>query len=165
MQITIHTDGAASGNPGPGGYGAVLESGRHRRELWGGFRRTTNNRMELLAVIVALEALKGEGHDVTVVSDSKYVVDAVQKGWVFAWKKAGFAKKKNPDLWRRFLQVYPKHHVKFQWIRGHAGHPLNELCDRLAVAAREQPGLPPDEGYERMEKEGPLFATDEETGN
>ena len=148
MQITIHTDGAASGNPGPGGYGVVLHAGKYRKELWGGFRRTTNNRMELLAVIVALEALKGEGHEVTVVSDSKYVVDAVEKGWVFGWEKKGFAKKANADLWRRFLRVYPRHRVRFRWIRGHAGHPLNEMCDRLAVAAREQPGLPADEGYE-----------------
>jgi ribonuclease HI len=150
MKITIYTDGAASGNPGPGGFGAVLEAGPHRRELWGGFRRTTNNRMELLAVIVALEALKGEGHEVTVVSDSKYVVDAVEKGWVFGWERKRFAKRKNPDLWRRFLPVYRKHQVRFHWIRGHAGHPQNELCDRLAVAAREQPGLPADEVYERM---------------
>ncbi|HRN37692.1 MAG TPA: ribonuclease HI [Flavobacteriales bacterium] len=157
MQITIHTDGAASGNPGPGGYGVVLESGRHRKELWGGFRHTTNNRMELLAVIVALEALKGKGHQVVVVSDSKYVVDAVEKGWVFEWARKGFAKKKNPDLWKRFLQVYPRHHVRFQWIRGHAGHPLNELCDRLAVAAREQPGLPADEGFEQGENRDSLF--------
>ncbi|MCI1751983.1 MAG: ribonuclease HI [Flavobacteriales bacterium] len=148
MKISIHTDGAASGNPGPGGYGAVLQAGKHHKELWGGFRRTTNNRMELLAVIVALEALKGEGQDVTVISDSKYVVDSVEKGWVFGWEKKGFAKKANPDLWRRFLVIYQKHKVKFQWIKGHAGHPLNELCDRLAVAAREQKGLPADEGYE-----------------
>ncbi len=157
MQITIHTDGAASGNPGPGGYGAVLESGKHRRELWGGYRRTTNNRMELLAVIAAMEALKGTGHEVLVVSDSKYVVDAVEKGWLFDWEKKGFAKKKNPDLWKRFLLAYRKHQVRFHWIRGHAGHPLNELCDRLAVAAREQPGLPADEEYERQEAAGPLF--------
>lgn len=148
MQITIHTDGAASGNPGPGGYGAVLETSKHRKELWGGFRRTTNNRMELLAVIASLEALKGDGHEVTVISDSKYVVDAVEKGWLSDWEKKGFAKKKNPDLWQRFLVAYRKHKVRFQWIRGHTGHPLNELCDRLAVAAREQPGLPADEGYE-----------------
>lgn len=146
----MYTDGAASGNPGPGGYGAVLMAGKHRKELWGGFRRTTNNRMELLAVIAALEALKGEGHEVTVVSDSKYVVDAVEKGWVFDWERKRFAKKKNPDLWERFLRIYRKHRVRFQWIRGHNGHPENELCDRLAVAAREQRDLPADEGYERM---------------
>lgn len=151
MKITIHTDGAASGNPGPGGYGAVLESGKHRKELWGGYRLTTNNRMELLAVIAALEALKNPGMDVTVVSDSKYVVDAVEKGWLFGWEKKGFAKKKNPDLWRRFLQAYRKHKVKFEWIRGHDGHPLNELCDHLAVAARSQSQLAVDEGYEAQE--------------
>ena len=151
MSVTIYTDGAASGNPGPGGYGVVMESGKYRKELWEGFRNTTNNRMELLAVIAGLEALKFPGTEVTVVSDSKYVVDSVEKGWVFGWVKKGFAKKKNPDLWRRFLKVYPKHKVRFQWIKGHAGHPLNELCDRLAVAAREQPGLPKDEGYEQAE--------------
>ncbi|HMU14845.1 MAG: ribonuclease HI [Bacteroidetes bacterium] len=149
MRVTAYTDGAASGNPGPGGYGAVLEAGKHRRELWGGYRRTTNNRMELMAVIVALEALKLPGMEVTVVSDSKYVVDAVEQGWLFDWEKKGFAKKKNPDLWKRFLAIYRQHKVRFEWIRGHNGHPQNELCDRLAVAAREQPGLPPDEAYER----------------
>ena len=150
MTITIHTDGAASGNPGPGGYGAVLESGKHRKELWGGFRRTTNNRMELLAVIVALEALKKPGMDVTVVSDSKYVVDAIEQGWLFGWEKKGFAKTKNPDLWKRFLKVFRQHKVKFKWIRGHNGHPLNELCDRLAVAAYKQSDLEVDEGYESL---------------
>ena len=151
MQVTVHTDGAASGNTGPGGYGAVLESGKHRKELWGGFRLTTNNRMELLAVIVALEALKRPGTEVIVVSDSKYVVDAVEKGWVFDWEKKGFAKKKNPDLWKRFLLVYRQHRVSFQWIRGHNGHPLNELCDRMAVAASRQQDLAVDEGYEQGE--------------
>lgn len=154
--MTIHTDGAASGNPGPGGYGAVLESGRHRKELWAGYRLTTNNRMELLAVIAALEALKRPGMEVTVVSDSKYVVDAVEKGWLFDWERKGFAKKKNPDLWLRFLKVYRQHKVRFQWIRGHNGHPLNELCDRLAVAASQQPNLEVDEGYE-AQAEGGLF--------
>ncbi|HNR56106.1 MAG TPA: ribonuclease HI [Flavobacteriales bacterium] len=155
MKITIHTDGAASGNPGPGGYGAVLESGKHRKELWGGYRLTTNNRMELLAVIAALEALKGDGHDVLVVSDSKYVVDAVEQGWLFGWEKKRWAKVKNPDLWKRFLQVYRRHNVRFEWIRGHNGHPLNELCDQLAVAARNQSVLAVDEGYE--EKPGTLL--------
>jgi len=155
--VTAYTDGAASGNPGPGGYGVVLEAGRHRRELWGGYRRTTNNRMELLAAIVALEALKNPGTEVTIVSDSKYVVDAVQQGWLFDWEKKGFAKKKNPDLWKRFLTIYRQHRVGFQWIRGHNGHPQNELCDRLAVAAREQPDLPADEVYERTGGEEGLF--------
>lgn len=149
MKVTAYTDGAASGNPGPGGYGVVLEAGKHRRELWGGYRRTTNNRMELLAVITALEALKSPGTEVLVVSDSKYVIDAVQQGWVFGWEKKGFAKKKNPDLWQRFLAIYRQHRVSFQWVRGHNGHPQNELCDRLAVAAREQKDLPADEAYER----------------
>ncbi|MFZ1687895.1 MAG: ribonuclease HI [Flavobacteriales bacterium] len=154
MKVTAYTDGAASGNPGPGGYGVVLEAGKHRKELWGGFRRTTNNRMELLATIVALESLKSPGTEVTIVSDSKYVVDSVEKGWVFDWEKKGFAKKKNPDLWKRFLVIYRQHKVRFQWIRGHNGHPQNELCDQLAVAAREQPDLPADEVYERIGDEG-----------
>lgn len=154
MKVTAYTDGAASGNPGPGGYGVVLEAGKHRKELYGGYRRTTNNRMELLGAIVALEALKSPGTEVTIVSDSKYVVDSVEKGWVFDWEKKGFAKKKNPDLWKRFLVAYRKHRVRFQWIRGHNGHPQNELCDQLAVAAREQPGLPADEAYEQMGDEG-----------
>ena len=148
MSVTIYTDGAASGNPGPGGYGVVMESGKHRKELWEGFRNTTNNRMELWAVIAGLESLKFPGTEVTVVSDSKYVVDAVEKGWVFQWEKKGFAKKKNPDLWKRFLVAFRKHKVKFEWIRGHSGHPLNELCDQLAVAARNQSVLAVDEGYE-----------------
>ncbi len=160
MKVTAYTDGAASGNPGPGGYGVVLEAGKHRRELWGGYRRTTNNRMELLAVITALEALKNPGTEVTIVSDSKYVVDSVEKGWVFDWEKKRFAKKKNPDLWQRFLNVYRQHKVRFQWIRGHNGHPQNELCDQLAVAAREQPGLPADEVYERLGEGEGLFSAD-----
>lgn len=156
MKVTAYTDGAASGNPGPGGFGVVLESGKHRKELWGGYRRTTNNRMELMAAIVALEALKAPGTDVTIVSDSKYVVDAVEQGWLFEWEKKGFAKKKNPDLWQRFLKVYRRHNVRFEWIRGHNGHPQNELCDELAVAARSQPDLLVDEVYERS-GDGGLF--------
>jgi ribonuclease HI len=154
MKITAYTDGAASGNPGPGGYGVVLEAGPHRKELWGGYRRTTNNRMELLAAIVALESLKSPGQDITIVSDSKYVVDSVEKGWVFTWEKTGFKKKKNPDLWQRFLKIYRQHQVHFRWIRGHSGHPQNELCDRLAVAAREQKDLAVDEVYEQLGDEG-----------
>jgi ribonuclease HI len=157
MKVTAYTDGAASGNPGPGGYGVVLEAGKYRRELWGGFRRTTNNRMELLATIIALESLKLAGTEITIVSDSKYVVDSVEKGWVFDWEKKGFAKKKNPDLWKRFLVIYRQHRVKFQWIRGHSGHPQNELCDQLAVAAREQRDLPADEVYELMGADNGLF--------
>ena len=125
-QITMYTDGAASGNPGPGGFGVVLIAGPYRKELMGGFRLTTNNRMELLAVIVGLEALKHEGEQVTIYSDSRYVVDAVAKGWVFGWEKTGFNKKKNPDLWKRFLMVYRKHQIKFVWVKGHAVIAENE---------------------------------------
>jgi ribonuclease HI len=136
--IELFTDGASSGNPGPGGYGTILRSGPHYKELSGGYRKTTNNRMELLAVIAGLEAIKKPGQDVLIYSDSKYVVDAVEKKWVFGWLNKGFAGKKNKDLWLRFLQVYKLHNVKFQWIKGHAGHPENERCDRLAVAASQQ---------------------------
>ncbi len=148
MKIDLYTDGAASGNPGPGGYGIVLEAGKHRKEMSEGFRRTTNNRMELLAVIVGLETLKIPNSDVTVWSDSKYVVDAVEKGWVFNWVKKDFKGKKNEDLWRRFLRIYPKHRIKFRWIKGHNDHPQNERCDRLAVEAGKQPVLQVDQWYE-----------------
>jgi ribonuclease HI len=134
-EITIYTDGASSGNPGPGGYGVVLISGRHRLEKSAGFRITTNNRMELLAVIEGLEALKIAGSRVVVYTDSKYVADSVTKSWVFQWEKNGFKKKKNPDLWIRFLKVYRKYNVRFVWIKGHANNIENEVCDRLAVAA------------------------------
>jgi ribonuclease HI len=146
--ITMYTDGASSGNPGPGGFGVVLMSGPHRKELSQGFRLTTNNRMELLAVIVGLEALKSPGCNVTVYTDSKYVADAVTLGWVFGWEKKRFAGKKNPDLWIRFLKIYRQHHVKFVWVKGHANIPENERCDQLAVVASKQPLLMPDEGYE-----------------
>ncbi len=145
--IIMYTDGAASGNPGPGGYGTVLISGQHRKELSQGYRLTTNNRMELMAVIVGLEALKNEGSTVTIYSDSKYVIDAVQKGWVFGWVKKGFKDKKNPDLWRRFLSIYPKHSIKFVWVKGHAGIPENERADQLAVQASQGRNLFVDTGY------------------
>ena len=147
-QVTVYTDGGASGNPGPGGYGIVMLSGKHRKEINGGFRLTTNNRMELLAVIIALETLKFEGTDVTIYSDSKYVVDAVTKGWVFNWVKKNFKDKKNTDLWKRFLNIYPKHEVKFVWVKGHAGNELNEVADRLAVSAYIEGDLGVDEVYE-----------------
>lgn len=147
MNITIFTDGAARGNPGPGGYGAVLMSGQFRKELSGGFEMTTNNRMELLAVIVALEALKIENSQVTIYSDSKYVVDAVEKGWIWNWVKIRFKGKKNEDLWLRFLKIYQKHKVKFVWVKGHADIPDNERCDQLAVEASMQPHLKKDSGY------------------
>ncbi|QHT70328.1 ribonuclease HI [Rhodocytophaga rosea] len=146
--ITMYTDGASRGNPGPGGYGVVLIYKQHRKELTAGYRKTTNNRMELLAVIVGLEALKEPGHEVIIYSDSKYVVDAVDKGWIWGWQKKGFAKTKNPDLWQRFLKIYSKHKVKFKWLKGHAGHAENERCDQLAVQSATSPGLLIDEGYE-----------------
>ena len=147
-KITIYTDGAARGNPGPGGYGVVLMSGQYRKELSQGYKRTTNNRMELLAVIIALEALKVPGSQVTIYTDSKYVADAVEKGWVFGWVKKRFKGKKNPDLWMRFLEIYKKHSVKFVWVKGHANNPLNERCDELAVEASMQPNLLEDTGYQ-----------------
>ena len=133
--IEIYTDGAASGNPGPGGYGVILRSGSHYKELSGGFRLTTNNRMELLAVIVGLTTIKKPGEQVMVFSDSKYVVDSVEKKWVFGWVKKGFKDKKNKDLWIRYLAVHKLHDIKFIWIKGHNDHPENERCDVLAVAA------------------------------
>lgn len=156
-QITIYTDGAATGNPGPGGYGVVMMSGSHRKEMSEGFRFTTNNRMELLSVIVALETIKTEGAHVTIYSDSKYVVDSVEKKWVMGWEKKGFAKRKNPDLWKRFLLIYRKHHVKFIWIKGHNANKENERCDQLAVAAAAQKNLPADSYYEETKNEESLF--------
>ena len=147
MNITIYTDGAAKGNPGPGGYGVVLMAGPHRKELSGGEAVTTNNRMELLAVITGLEALKVENANVTIYSDSKYVVDAVEKGWIWNWVKTRFKGKKNEDLWMRFLKIYQKHRVKFVWVKGHASIPENERCDQLAVEASMQPALKKDTGY------------------
>ncbi|MGQ9865032.1 MAG: ribonuclease HI [Pseudanabaenaceae cyanobacterium] len=151
--VEIYTDGACLGNPGPGGYGAVLIYGPHRRELSGGFRLTTNNRMEMMGAIVALNALK-EPCAVTLYSDSKYVVDALVKGWAKRWQARNWMRTKtepalNPDLWADLLQVSDRHQVTWQWVKGHAGHPENERCDRLAVMAAQQPQLPPDLGYER----------------
>ncbi|MDF1673165.1 MAG: ribonuclease HI [Vicingaceae bacterium] len=153
-KITIYTDGAAKGNPGNGGYGVVMMSGKHKKELSEGFRNTTNNRMELLSVIVALETIKSEKAQVEIFSDSKYVVDSVEKGWVFGWQKKGFKGKKNIDLWQRFLKIYPKHSVKFHWVKGHAGNLFNERCDELAVNAAESSNLLVDEGYENITNEG-----------
>ncbi len=150
--IFLFTDGASSGNPGPGGYGVVLRCGGYEKEMSEGFSMTTNNRMELLAVIKGLEAIKWDNAEVHVYSDSSYVVNAINKGWLDGWVRKGFAKVKNPDLWIRFLGLYRKHRVAFHWIKGHAGHPENERCDRLAVeagAGAVQKGmeLPPDPGY------------------
>jgi len=152
LKITIYTDGAARGNPGPGGYGVVLISGVHRKELSQGFKLTTNNRMELLAVIVGLEALKNEGSIVEIFTDSRYVVDSVEKGWVLDWEKKSFKKKKNPDLWMRFLKIYRKHKVKFHWIKGHSMIKENEVCDQLAVRASMGINLPDDLGYQSEDK-------------
>ena len=146
-QVTIYTDGSSLGNPGAGGYGVVLLSGPFRKELSQGFRLTTNNRMELLAACVALEALKQDGNEVTLYSDSKYVVEAVNQRWVFGWEKKGFNGKKNPDLWRRFLRAYRRQHVRFVWVKGHASTVENNRCDQLAVAAATGPNLIIDEGY------------------
>ena len=144
----MYTDGGASGNPGPGGYGTLLMCGEHVKEMSEGFRLTTNNRMELLAVIVGLEALTRDGIEVDVYSDSKYVVDAVEKRWVFGWEKKGYKDKKNPDLWQRFLRVYRRHQVRFHWVKGHAGNPLNERVDAMAVAAYQTGDLLTDAWYE-----------------
>src|SRR5689334_10760347 len=144
--ITIYTDGASRGNPGPGGFGIVLISGQHRKEISQGYRLTTNNRMELLSVIVALEALKKDGQNVTIYTDSQYVAHAVEKGWLFGWEKKAFNKKKNRDLWERFLKIYRKHKVKFIWIRGHASNRENNRCDELAVEAALGNNLLEDKG-------------------
>lgn len=149
--VHIYTDGAAKGNPGRGGYGVVMELvvTPHKKEFYEGFRHTTNNRMELLAVIVGLEKLKNPNMKVLIVSDSKYVVDSVLKKWVFGWELKSFVGKKNPDLWKRFLMVYRKHQVDFKWIKGHNNHPQNERCDELAVFASNQKELSVDVFYEK----------------
>jgi len=147
--IRIYTDGAAQGNPGPGGYGTILKFNGHEKELSEGFRLTTNNRMELLAVIKGLEAIKKDGIPVSIYSDSKYVVDAVEKGWLWTWEKKNFKDKANPDLWMKYIPLHKKFKPKFHWIKGHAGHVENERCDQLAVAAAESHHLLTDEWYER----------------
>ena len=151
-KITIYTDGACSGNPGPGGYGAVMQYGKHRNELSGGFRKTTNNRMELLAVIEGLQTLN-RPCQVTVFSDSKYIVDAVNKGWARRWQASGWKRNKreralNPDLWAKLLKLLDTHEVTMQWVKGHAGNPGNERADALAVAASQSDNLSIDKGYE-----------------
>ena len=159
MSIIIYTDGSAKGNPGNGGYGIVMMSGAHRKEIKQGFKLTTNNRMELLAVIVALERVKKENSEITIYSDSKYVVDAIEKKWVFSWEKINFKKKKNPDLWIRFLKIYRKQKVRFIWIKGHANNKENERCDVLAVQAADGKNLQPDQWYENniANNDGSLF--------
>ena len=157
MSISIYTDGSAKGNPGKGGYGIVLISEKHRKEISQGFEKTTNNRMELLAVIVALEQIKKSNAVVTVYSDSKYVVDAIEKGWVFSWVKINFKKKKNSDLWKRFLIVYKKHVVNFVWVKGHSNNKENNRCDALAVAAAESKNLQKDLWYEKQSNNDPML--------
>jgi ribonuclease HI len=152
--VHIYTDGAAKGNPGPAGYGVVMEmvGTPYKKEFFEGFRLSTNNRMELLAVIVGLEKLRKPNTRVLVVSDSKYVVDAVEKRWVFQWEKINFRAKKNPDLWMRFLKAYRMHKVDFKWVKGHNNHPQNERCDQLAVMASQQEKLSIDVFYETEEE-------------
>jgi ribonuclease HI len=154
--IELYTDGAASGNPGPGGFGVVLKFRQHRKEISGGFRKTTNNRMELLAVITGLESVTNSDLPVVVYSDSKYVVDAINLKWLQGWQKIGFKNKANVDLWKRFLQVYRPVHHKFVWVKGHASNVENNRCDELAVAASKKGGLPPDHGYELIQSGGLL---------
>jgi len=149
--ITIYTDGSSRGNPGPGGFGVVMISGHHRKEIAEGYRLTTNNRMELLSVITGLEAVKRPNADITIYSDSKYVVESVEKKWVFGWEKKGFHGKKNPDLWQRFLEIYRKHKVKFVWVKGHADNKENNRCDELAVQASFGGHLHADRWYEENE--------------
>ena len=159
--IIMYTDGAAKGNPGPGGFGTVLlarVNGKlYRKELSEGFRKTTNNRMELLAVIRGLESVRNKGSRIQIYSDSKYVVEAVEKGWIWSWQKKGFAKKANTDLWKQFIPLYKNHDVKFHWVKGHAGLEENERCDELAVAAAESSQLKIDKGYENPESNSGMF--------
>ncbi|MDR3272649.1 MAG: ribonuclease HI, partial [Flavobacteriaceae bacterium] len=154
MMIEIFTDGASSGNPGKGGYGILMrmQGTQYVKTFSEGFRLTTNNRMELLAVVTSLEKINRPHQEVVVYSDSQYVVDAVNKHWIFGWEKKRFDKVKNPDLWIRFLKVYRQHNVRFQWVKGHAGHPENEQCDKMAVAASKAENLSVDTGYENSIK-------------
>lgn len=154
MRILIYTDGSSQGNPGPGGYGIIMqaEGTAYKREFSEGFRKTTNNRMELLAVITALEKITKENQEVLITTDSKYIINAIEKKWVFGWEKKQFKGKKNPDLWLRFLKVYRKHQVSFQWVKGHSLHPENERCDYLAVQAGKKEVLKVDHYYENIEK-------------
>ncbi|MHA3044205.1 ribonuclease HI [Riemerella anatipestifer] len=159
MKIDIYTDGACSGNPGKGGYGIIMRvSGLNYEKAFSqGFRKTTNNRMELLAVIVALEKLKNNENEVHIYTDSKYVADAINQKWLYGWIKKGFNKVKNPDLWQRLVPLMRMHNPTFHWIKGHNGHPDNERCDRLAVAAANAPTLEIDKDYEENATLNSLF--------
>ena len=151
-EIHVYTDGSSRGNPGPGGYGIVMEQkgSNYFKEFSEGFRKTTNNRMELLAVVEALKKIKKDNQKIIVYTDSKYVVNSVEKKWVFAWQKNNFKKKKNIDLWLEFLKEYKKHSVRLKWIKGHNNHPQNERCDSLAVEASKKEMLLIDKGYEQQ---------------
>ena len=153
-EIHVYTDGSSRGNPGPGGYGIVMEQkgSNYFKEFSEGFRKTTNNRMELLAVVEALKKIKKNNQKIIVYTDSKYVVNSVEKKWVFAWQKNNFKKKKNIDLWLEFLKEYKKHSVKLKWIKGHNDHPQNERCDSLAVEASKKETLLIDKGYEQQDQ-------------
>ena len=155
--IVIYTDGAALGNPGPGGYGAVLMFGPHRRELSEGFRLTTNNRMELLAVIKALQLIQDKSHSINIYTDSKYVCDAIEKGWLENWRNKGYVKIKNPDLWQMFYKMKTEYKLKFHWVKGHAGIPENERCDYLATTAAKENPTNIDAFYEQQSKEDSLL--------
>jgi len=159
MAIIAYTDGSSLGNPGPGGYGAILMDTDKmvKKEISQGYRMTTNNRMELMAVIVALEKLKKPKTEIRIYTDSKYVCDAVEKKWVFGWEKKGFKGKKNPDLWQKFLVQFRKHQVSFVWVKGHAGNEFNERADQLAVAAANSSNLWVDEGFEKENEKNGLF--------
>jgi len=155
-RVTLYTDGACSNNPGPGGYGVVLLYDSHRKELSKGYRKTTNNRMEILAAIAGLEALK-EPCQVTLYSDSQYLVNAIEKGWAKRWQANGWMRNKsekavNPDLWERLLALCKTHRVRFEWLRGHAGHDENERCDELATSSARGSNLEIDEGYEKLSR-------------
>ena len=151
QQLVVYTDGAARGNPGPGGYGVVLQWGSKRKELSQGYRKTTNNRMELMAVIAALQSLTRGGLDIMVYSDSSYVVNAIEKGWLRNWLRTGFKGKKNADLWRQYATLAQQHRIRFVWVKGHADNPLNNRCDQLATAAADSGQWLVDEGYEQNE--------------
>ena len=154
-RVNIYTDGSAIGNPGPGGYGIIMEwvNKKYIKEFSAGYQMTTNNRMELLAVIIALESLKIQPMDVIVFSDSKYVIESIEKKWVFNWKKKGFKDKKNPDLWKRYLSIHRKHKVSFSWVKGHNNHPQNNRCDRLALKAAKNTPVNIDAFFEQNRKE------------
>ena len=148
--IEIFTDGSAKGNPGNGGYGIVMRFNGVTKEVAQGYRMTTNNRMELLAVIVALELLKTNKHAIHIFSDSKYVIDSITKKWVFGWEKKNFKGKKNSDLWRRYLAIHSKFSIEYHWVKGHSGHPENERCDELAFNAADSTELLIDEVFEQL---------------